>query len=43
MSAIVTSKILRLFNNMLTPDDNYSRRNMQIFWQQLQTILYQEE
>ena len=28
---------------MLTPDDKYSRRNMQIFWQQLQTLLSQEE
>ena len=24
---------------MLTPDDKYSRRYMQIFWQQLQTPL----
>ena len=43
MSALVTSEIFRLFLNTLTPDDNYSRRNMQIFWQQLQTILSQEE
>ena len=28
---------------MLTPDDKYSRRNMQIFWQQLQTLLSEEE
>ena len=27
---------------MLTPDDKYSRRNMQIFWQQLQTSLSQK-
>ena len=27
---------------MLTPDDKYSRRNMQIFWQQLQTLLSQQ-
>ena len=27
---------------MLTPDDKYSRRNMQIFWQQLQTPLSQK-
>ena len=28
---------------MLTPDDKYSRRYMQIFWQQLQTHLSQAE
>ena len=28
--------------NTLTPDGKYSRRNMQIFWQQLQTLLSQE-
>ena len=27
----------------MTPDDKYSRRNMQILWQQLQTPLSQEE
>ena len=27
---------------MLTPDDKYSCRNMQIFWQQFQTPLSQE-
>ena len=43
MSALVTSEIFRLFVNTLTPDDKYSRRNMQIFWQQLQTFLSQEE
>ena len=43
MSALVTSEIFRLFDNTLTPDDKYSRRNMQIFWQQLQTLLSQEE
>ena len=42
MSALVTSEIFRLFVNTLTPDDKYSRRNMQIFWQQLQTLLSQE-
>ena len=42
MSALVTSEILRLFLNTLTPDDNYSRRYMQIFWQQLQTALSQK-
>ena len=43
MSALVTSQIFRLFVNTLTPDDKYSRRNMQVFWQQLQTPLSQEE
>ena len=28
--------------NTLIPDDKYSRRNMQIFWQQLQTSLSQK-
>ena len=32
-SALLTSEIFLLFVNTLTPDDNYSRRNMQIFWQ----------
>ena len=41
MSALVTSEIFRLFLNTLTPDDKYSRRYMQIFWQQLQTTLSQ--
>ena len=36
MAALVTSEIFRLFGNTLTPDDNYSRRYMQISWQQLQ-------
>ena len=35
MSALVTSDIFRLFVNTLTPDVKDSRRNMQIFWQQL--------
>ena len=39
MSALVTSEMFRLFLNTLTPDDKYSRRNMQIFWQQFQTAL----
>ena len=39
MSALVTSEIFRLFVNTLTPDDKYSRRNMQIFSQQIQTPL----
>ena len=41
-SALVTFEIFRLFVNTLTPDDKYSRRNMQIFWQQLQTPLSQK-
>ena len=43
MSAFVRSEIFRLFFNTLTPDKVYSRRNMQIFLQQLQTLLSQEE
>ena len=39
MSTLVTSEISRLFFNTLTPDDKYSRRYMQIFWQQLQRPL----
>ena len=31
MSALVPSEIFRLFVNTLTPDDKYSRRNIQIF------------
>ena len=42
MSALVISEIFRLFVNTLTPDDKYSRRNMQIFWQQLQTLFSQK-
>ena len=42
MSALVTSEIFRLFVNTLTPDDKYSRRNMQIFSQQLQMPLSQK-
>ena len=42
MSALVTSEIFRLFIDTLTPDDKYSRPNMQIFWQQIQTILSQK-
>ena len=42
MSALVTFEIFRLFVNTLTPDDKYSRSNMQIFWQQLQTPLSQK-
>ena len=43
MSALVISEIFRLFVNTLTPDDKYSRRNMQIFWQQFKTPLSQKE
>ena len=42
MSALVISEIFRLFVNTLSPDDKYSRRNKQIFWQQLQTSLSQK-
>ena len=42
MSALVTSEIFRLFVNRLTPDDKYSRRYMQIFWQQIQMRLSQK-
>ena len=42
MSALVISDIFRLFVNTLSPDDKYSRRNMQIFWEQLQTLSSQE-
>ena len=43
MSDLVTSEIFRLFVNTLTLDDKYSRRYMQIFWQQFQTLSSQEE
>ena len=36
------SEIFRLFVKTLTPDEKYSRRNMQVFWQQLQTTLSQK-
>ena len=42
MSALVTSEIFRLFVNTLSPDDKYSLPNMQIFWEQLQTLLSQK-
>ena len=42
MSALVPSENFRLFFNTLTPDDKYSRRNIKIFWQQLQTLLSEE-
>ena len=42
MSALVTSEIFRLYVNTLTPDDKYSRRYIQSFWQQVQTPLSQK-
>ena len=42
MSVLVTSQIFTLFVNTLTPDEKYSRRNIKIFWQQLQTPLSQK-
>ena len=42
MCALVTSEIFRLFVNTLTPNDKYSRRYIQIFWQVFQTILSQK-
>ena len=43
MRALVRCEIFRLFVNTLTPDDKYSRRYMQIFWEQFQMLLSQEE
>ena len=40
--ALVTSEIFLLFVNTLTPDDNYSRRYIQTFWQQVQASLSQK-
>ena len=42
MSALGESEIFRLYVNTLTPDDKYSRRNIQIFWQQIQRPLSQK-
>ena len=42
MSALVKSEIFRLFVKTLTTDDKYSRRYIQIFWQQLQKPLSQK-
>ena len=42
-SALVICEIFRLFVNTSTPDDKYSRRYMQIFREQLQTLLSQKE
>ena len=43
MSELVISEMFRVLVNTLTSDDKYSSRNMQIFRQQLQTLLSQEE
>ena len=42
MSALVTSEMFGVFVNTLTPDDKYSRRYMEIFWQKIQTHLSQK-
>ena len=42
MSALVTSEVFRLFVDTFTSYVKYSRRNMQIFWQQFQTLLSQK-
>ena len=42
MTASVTSEIFRVSVNTLSNDVKYSRRNMQIFWQQFQTPLSQK-
>ena len=42
MSALVTSEIFRMFVNTLTPHDKYSRRYMEILWQQIQRPLSQK-
>ena len=42
MSSLITSEIFRLLVNTLTTDDKYSRRYIQIFWEQLQTSLSQK-
>ena len=42
MSALFASEMFRLFVNTLTPDENNSRRYVQIFWQQLQRPLSQK-
>ena len=39
MSPLITSEIFRLFLNTLNPDDRYSCRYMQTFWQQVQASL----
>ena len=42
MFALVTSEIFLLFVNPLTPDDKYSRRYIQTFWQEVQVYLSQK-
>ena len=42
MSALVTYEIFRVFIDTMTPDVKYFRRNMQIFWEQIQTTLSQK-
>ena len=42
MPALFASENFRLFVNTLTPDDKYSRRNVLIFWQELQGPLSQK-
>ena len=42
MSALVVFEIFRLFVKTLTPDDKYSRRYTQNFWQQLQKPISQK-
>ena len=42
MSSFFRSEIFRLFVNTLTAHEKYSRRNMRIFWQQLQRPLSQK-
>ena len=42
-TALLWSKILRLFANTLTADDKYSCRNMQKFLQQLQKLLSEKQ
>ena len=39
----MTSEIFRLFVNTLTPDEKYSRRYIQTFWEKVQTPLSQKE
>ena len=42
MSYLVTPEIFGLSVNTLTPDNKYSRRHMQVLWQQLETPLSQK-
>ena len=42
MAAFLTSEIFRLFVNTLTSNDKFSRRYMQIFWQQFRKPLSQK-